>query len=525
MKEFIARYGGLLQGVVSGWDRLVLRGSLRALSFVGGMRQYLWEEQVLLKDFGSHVEQISRRLKEASVEEARRLGRPVRYLPSSKVSKEEIAQAWARERPNQYGLLGVMTGVEGCRSFEVHRNREARQLELVVRWRKCLFLYHYWQHPVFGMMSARIQSWFPFPIQVCLNGRAWLAEQMKAAGLRFARADNCFVWVEDFVRAQKLAQQQLRMRWVPMLREIRQALNPLHEEMFQRFRVNYYWSTYQSEWATDLVFRDAQPLRELYPGLVRHSMSTFGSGDVLRFLGRPVTLQGEVRRDCSAEVGSDLRHRPEGMRIKHRVDGNSVKAYDKAFTAQGSVLRVETTVNDHKLFRVYRPKEGDPQGPKAWRELRKGIADLARRAQVSQQVNDRYLRAWASLGNEARLVQYTERLERPVCWQGHRFRALHPFAAPDQALLQAISRNEFTLSGFRNPDLQALLFSGKAPNPDERKRRSARVSRQLRLLRAHGLIRKVPCQHRYHLTAFGRQAVTAILAAQQCKVSELARAA
>ncbi len=88
-------------------------------------------------------------------------------------------------------------------------------------------------------------------------------------------------------------------------------------------------------------------------------------------------------------------------------------------------------------------------------------------------------------------------------------------------MFEAISRGEWTVRGFRNADLQRLLFSGTAASVEEKRQRSARVSRQLRLLRAHHLIQKVPHENRYHLTEFGRPAVTAVLAARQASVSDL----
>jgi hypothetical protein len=130
------------------------------------------------------------------------------------------------------------------------------------------------------------------------------------------------------------------------------------------------WSTYQSEWAIDLVFRDAADLRRLYPRLVHHGMMTFSSPDVMRYLGKRISLSGDVPRGFSGEVVSDLKHRQEGMRIKHSVNGSSLKLYDKAFTVVGRVLRAEATVHHGDDFRVYRPKEGDPQGEMAWRQMR-----------------------------------------------------------------------------------------------------------------------------------------------------------
>jgi hypothetical protein len=85
---------------------------------------------------------------------------------------------------------------------------------------------------------------------------------------------------------------------------------------------------------------------------------------------------------------------PNGVKPKHRLNSNSVKLYDKAFTSYGSVLRAETTIHTTDDFLVYRPKEGGPQTDLAWRVLRSGIADLHRRAEVSRKAAERYLDAW-----------------------------------------------------------------------------------------------------------------------------------
>ena len=158
---------------------------------------------------------MSERLKQSSLGEARRLGRTLLYLRSSQIDKEAVARSIAAREKITHGVVCVLTCIEPCRSFEVDRNGETKKLELVPRLRKCLFLYHYWMHPVFGFMNARIQTWFPFPVQVCLNGREWLARQMDTQGLKYVREDNCFPWVEDFARAQQRLNQQIAIRWRP----------------------------------------------------------------------------------------------------------------------------------------------------------------------------------------------------------------------------------------------------------------------------------------------------------------------
>ena len=187
MEQFIAKHQDQIVGVLSGFDRLVMRGTLRSIAYGQGMSQYLWSNQILLKNFGVHVEQVSQRLKAASLAEVIAAGRPVRYLASSTVSKEQIARRIAAEDGITSGPVCVLTCVEPCRSFQIYRNRDTQHLELQARDRKCLFLYHYAVHPVFGFLNARIQTWFPFSIQICLNGREWLAHQMDAVGLGYLR--------------------------------------------------------------------------------------------------------------------------------------------------------------------------------------------------------------------------------------------------------------------------------------------------------------------------------------------------
>jgi hypothetical protein len=519
MQEFIARWGNRIVGTLSGFDRLVLRGSLPTISYAEGMRSYLDAAGVLLKDFGSHVQKVSDSIKSASVAAAIRLERPVRYLPSSRVSKEEIARE-ILEKDRVDGLICVLSSVEPCKTFDIHRNRDIKMLELVSRERKCLFLYHYWNDRNLGFMSARIQTWFPFQIQVCLNGREWLGRQMEGENLEYLAAGNCFPFIKDWEKAQELMNAQLNTNWPRLLDGIASQLNPIHETIFKARPIHYYWTTHQSEWAIDTVFRNSDELKRLYRRFVQHGMTTLGSVDVMRYLGKPVTLKGEVPKSFRGEATSTLKSREEGVRIKHVVNGNSVKLYDKAFTAKGSVLRAETTLQNGSDLRVFRPKEGDPKGPLAWRPMRRGVADLHRRAQLSEKAAQRYLDSFASIDDSTSVQELVAKLQKPASIGGRRVRALRPFDL-DRQILAAIARAEFTLTGFRNRDLQDLLFDSPPGSPAEQRRRSSSISRLLRILRAHGVISKTNHTHRYQLTAAGRQLVTAILSALRATTQQL----
>ena len=292
-------------------------------------------------------------------------------------------------------------------------------------------------------------------------------------------------------------------------------LNPAQGQIFKGFPVQYYWSGYQSEWATDIVFKSSAALAAIYPALVLHAMTTYSSPDVMRFLGR------RVHGSFQGQIVSHFKDRAEGVRIKHSVGGNSVKIYDKF----ARILRLETTMNDPYGFKVFRPKENDPGGPCSWRPLRYGVADFHRRAQVSQASNERYLDALAAVDTSVPLGELVGSICTPTTWKGQRVRALRPWSHEDLELFRAVTRGEFSVNGFRNRDLQALLFDSPANSPEEKRRRSSRVSRLLRMLRAHHLIRKVPSTHRYVLSPKGRDIMAAVLTAQRVTLEQLNKAA
>lgn len=520
MNEFIAKHQKDIMGISEGFDRLIFRGNLRALCGLPGMDQYLATEGVLYKEFGKHVEEVSKRIKQASLARAEREGRLIKPV-TPRTDKQKLAHAIASEQKIDRGLVCVLTSVEPCYAFYVHPNPEKKRLELGQRIRACQHIYQYWIHPTFGWLNARIQTWFPFRIQICMNGREWLTRQLDKAAMAYVRQGNCFAWMEDFQRGQRLLDRQLKANWPRWLNGLAQELNPIHKEIFSKFDVQYYWSVFQSEWALDVVFPDAAKLQRLFPKMVLQGITSFSCADVIRYLGRRVSLSGDIRKNFSGDVLSDVKQRPEGMRIKHGVNKNTVKTYDKAFTPVGNVLRFEVTIHNGDDFRVYRPKEGDPEGPMSWRKMRRGIADLHRRAEVSQKGVERYMNAMATIDDSTTIEELSKHLEQPVVVNGRRVRGLRLFNPDDRKLLQAVNRGEFTINGLRNRDLQRLFYPQPSTSPQEARRRCAWVSRRLRLLRAHGLLKKVQHTHRYDVTKAGRLIITAILTTCRATLAQL----
>lgn len=460
MQRFIQQHADQVTGVLSGFDRLRFRGTLRFLAYTQGMFSYLCH-------------------------------------------------------------IGVFSAVESCFSYEIRRDPHRRRLELRGRPQKCLHYYFYLQHPQFGFMSLRLQTWLPLSIHIALNGRLWLAQQLDAAGIGYRRVDNCFVELKDPQLAQALADQQLKTRWKSAFLRLLREFHPTHRELFRDDPLSYYWSLEQSEWATDVLFRTPEALAELYPRLLRYAGYNFSSAEVMRFLGRKLPAHGGVHGRFQGQVVSDISPRADHFRAKHRVDKNWIKMYDK----QQTVLRVETTINDVTDFKAFRRLEGQKSGSRQWLPLRKGTADIKRRARVSQAANERYLDALAGVSATRPLGELTKALCRPTELAGKRVRALQPWSPRDANLLAAISRPEFALNGFRNRDLREVLYADSTASPEETRRQSARITRQLRMLRAHGLILKVAHTHRYQLTAGGRIILAGLHAASRASAEQLAKLA
>ncbi len=495
----------------SGWDRVVFRGTLRMLAFAEGMAGYLSRIGVLLKHFGDHTQKMTDQLIQASVKRAEMAGRPVEYLPSPKTRKDDYARKIALKDGIADGLICVLACVEPCRSFEIYRNRNKKKLEIVSRNRKCKFLYHYWIDPQFGFMSARVQTWFPFSLQVCINGREWLSRRMDRQHMSYTRYDNSFPWIEDFPKAQKLFDRMQKINWSKALAVAGRQVHPAHGAMFRGLGFRYYWSAFQTEWATDTVFDSTETLAAIYPQLVRGAIATFDSRDVMRFLGH------RLRHNHEGQIVSDYAHRPEGVRVKHRAMGNSIKVYDKG----GSILRIEATINNPAAYRSYRPSETDPDGEKRWRVMRRGVADMYRRSEVSQAANDRYAEALASLDTTTPVGRLAADVCRPVRKKGVRYRPLRPFSKEDRTLLETISDEQYATAGFCNRDIAVRLYPTGSADSTVRGRLASKVSYRIRILRAHGLIRKSPGRRRYHITTKGRQIITGLLQVQHATLQQL----
>jgi hypothetical protein len=510
-QKFLDRHSADVIGVLAGFDRVLFRGSLLTISYAQGMDRLMHVFKIPFSGYKAFVLDVSKKLKEHVLQYAEQQGRPLIPLDSPTQSKEEVALRVLKDNPVREGLICILTCVEQCQTFAAHGNPKTKLLELQPARRRCLFYYFYYLDPAFGLMHVRLQSWLPLTIQVCLNGREYLARRLDQEGIGYDKRDNCFVHVDNLPRAQALLDELLDYDWQGFLTAYAHCVNPWSRPDNALGLRDYYWTFRQTEYATDVLFRDEKALAHIYPALVRHAVEQFDCPNLLRFLGR------RNLHSFRGKATTDRQCYPEGIRVKHRIDENFIKMYDK----QGSVLRIETLIENPRRFYVYRPVTRKGHERLAWVRMRKGLADLHRRVAVSRTANERYLDALAVVGKCAPTCEILDPVSRPVKSRGRRYRALRPLDKDEARLFAALLRGEFLIVGFRNRDLRTHLCP-QNQTPLECRHASARITRQLRLMRAHGLIRKVPRTFSYRVTPKGQHLMTTALKVRALDIGLLA---
>jgi hypothetical protein len=504
MDTFLTKHADLIHGSLSCFDRMIFKGYL-PLGHAGAMQGWLSQRGVLLKQFGAFVQKQAGRLKAHAAALAQREGRPLLYLKGYQ-RKEAVVDGIMKRDGVQEGLIGVLSAVEAGASFRLAWGEGRPRLERAVR--PCLCYYFYYQDPLFGRIGVRLQTWFPFTIQIYLNGHDWLERAMRKRGLEFEKEDNCFVRLGQAERAQALADRFVRLNWPVILNKLAATVNPLLKDLLKG--MEYYWVVDQAEYASDVMFKDAAGLQPLYAALLRQATLSFGAEEVMGFLGRKLApqFQGQVQTHST--------RRAPGARIKHRMKENWLKMYNKS----GVVLRIETVINCPYEFRVRRTGKRKGKEIIDWFPLTKGVAHLWRWREIMGAANARYLEALAGIENPAAAQRMLERVCEPVAYRGRRRRGINPLRQEDRALLKAVLRGEHCIHGLRNRDLAERLGLSKPADRDAARRQSARVTRQLHLLHAHGLIAKIPRSRRWRVTGRGAAIMGAAIHYRECALPE-----
>lgn len=489
-----------LQGTLTCVDRLIIHGHLSRLWFPNHMAYLLNGLGVhIARDFGRFVKQASSKVIARAEALAKKADRPFIYQDRVVHGKDDLARQIAARDGVKEGLICVFSTVEPAMCFGLVGGA------IRPRLRKCLHLYFYVIDRELGVIHIRLQTWFPFQIQVYLNGHEWLARQLERRGVGFERYENTFLSIEDLPLAQRLCQGFTRRRWTRLFDAFARRINPWLTVIQEKGFGSYYWCIDACEVSTDLMWRDRPRLLGILDELFDYALRAFSADDVVRFLGLK-------HRPKSGELETRHARRPEGRRIKHRIRQNWLKLYDK-----WSVLRIETVINNPADFRVlcFEPdRRGRRRG--VWKPMRKGIHNLWRYVQIAEATNRRYLDALAQVKPTAKAVAQLDSLCRPRVLDGQKFSRFNPVARADTYFFQAVLSGTHLINGLSNHDLQALLWNSQATDRKEARRRSQRVCRLIRKLRGHALLAKIQGRRRYRVTLRGRRLLSAALHYRHC---------
>lgn len=494
ISRFTQKFADAILSTLNCHDRVIFKGYLPYFRDDDLHRLSDWELRMRRKDFVPFLEDRSEEL----VAHAKQMaGEHYQYF-ESKPDKETLIRKKIQQRGVTEGLVAVLCCKETCRGVKLRHGEGKPTLSFTQRPQRVL--YYYILDPDFGLIHVRVQTFFPYTVQVYVNAHDWLARQMAKRHLGFTQEDNAFTRLDHPDKAQRHADRFSQLHWVKILDRWAHLVNPLLKQKWLQ-RGPYYWVIDQAEYSTDVLFRRCEDLQALFPRLIEHSLMHFSADDILKFLGRRLHPQfdGEVLTLCR-------KNRSPGTRIKHRMKGNWLKMYDKF----GMILRVETVINQPREFHVRRRRTRKGVAKMVWCPMNKGVSNFYRYLEVARASNQRYLDALAVVDAPATSARQLDRLSQPVAYRGRRRRGLNLLDVEEQKLFQAILCGEHRLNGFRNRDILDKLH-GPSRDPADHRRNMHRVSRHLQLLRAHGLIKKVPHCHRYQVTHKGEAVMTAAI--------------
>ena len=480
------RYGDRIAGVLCCYDRVVITGTVPVICYAEGMTRFLHARGIRIFDYPQFAQSLRDRVRDGAASLAARAGIGIEHIAKSHIRKEEVVARVLEQRGDHPGLVHIISAMEACDSYRPWHDKASGTTFVRPDSGKCLHYYFYFMDASLGLVYLRVPTWSPFRLQFYCNGHSWLARQMTAAGIGYTMADNAFVRIDDWSRAQQLADALSPDQLHRVLDHYAGQCCPVCDVFGQ----SYHWSLMQVEYATDLAFRSTKTLGPLYDQFIRQSVLSVKAEQVASFLGRRITAQ------LAQEIGSQFSTRIEGTCVKHRFGRSSIKMYDKC----GIVLRIQTTTNDVSFFKHHRKVE-HRDGPPT-RELapvKKTIYSLIDLREILHGCNRRYLAHLSALDDFAAGVRALDRVTKPHKVEEKTVKGINFFEPGDSALLHALQNPRVNIAGIRRGDLL----------PDLKMFTPNRLSRQLRRLLDLGVLKRVTGTYRYYLTKVGRAATAA----------------
>lgn len=491
-----------INGILETFDRMIINGYLLNLCNYRQFLYYLIQNDVKLKDFDKFALEQTNSLCKNIENYVKNNNSEITYLNSGKINKDEFARNIFSKISNKTGLITALSTVELCNTITVKPNYETQKLEVTSRPTKCKHYYFYYNDTEFGWMYLKIQTWFPYNVQIYINGREYLSKILDKENIKYEMYNNSFSYIENFDKAQESANGILNKKISDSFDGLVSQINNHLPNIKSIFSHSYYWCIDQCEFATDINFKSREDLNLFYKTLVETTYFTFSSEDIYSFFGRNVN---HIQKFKTGEIVSDLRNRYQGYRIKFKINNNQIKMYDK-----GNNLRIEVTINNPKDFKVLKTKENDETGEvietKEWIPMGKSIANLYRYVEISKSITKRYIEALPKINIDEVPISEIEKVSSSIIVNDRKYTGFNILQKDTLKLLSIISSGEYLINGFSNKNIRSKYFEVEITKKEINK-----LTRLLSKLKAHGIIKKVARKNKYYLTTKGRNITNSIL--------------
>ncbi|HUK99812.1 MAG TPA: MarR family transcriptional regulator [Nitrospirota bacterium] len=490
------RYQDKISGTLSCYDRMIMQGTLPGWCFDKGMTAFLYARQIKIFDYAQFAKALQEKVRENAERLANESGIDIEFIRKlGAFRKEARIKEIIRARGEQPSLVHIFSAMEACTSYKPWHDKNTGKTFLKYDSGKCLHYYFYFIDKTFGLCYLRVPTWAPFRLQFYMNGHNWLAAKLAKKKIPYVLRENAFLSIDNFPKAQELSDSI-------KVSDLHRALDGFAHKycpVGKEYGLTYHWSTMQVEYATDIVFKKQSDLHTLYEQIVRTAIHSVKPENIATFLGR------KLHGNYQGKMGNNFNTRIQGTRIKHHMGASSIKMYDKF----GSILRIETTTNDVSEFKHYREVQsriGDPVHKNA--PMKKNIYSLFDLAAIFKASNRRYLEFISTFDDQSAGIKNLDKISKTVETDDRSYKGFNLFSDDDLKLFEVLARGEFNINGLQNKSLRKQLPSVT----------SSTMTRILKRLHVHGIIRKVGKTYKYYVSRLGKAVIAAGLTIRNMSV-------
>lgn len=495
--EFLKKYSNKIEGSISCIDRMIISGTLERWGYVHAMVSYLFSNNIRVFDYPKFAKNFNEQIRNQIETKAKENGISIEHIRSpQRFDKESKVKEIIEKRGTHPGIVQIYTSMEICDSYQPWFDKTTKKATLNIRTTKCIHYYIYFIDKYLGLCFLRIPTWIPCRVQFYFNGHNLLAYKLQVNNINFEMQDNAFTKISDYQKAQELSDNIRAENLHQWLDKIINQYIPFLEQTSQSYR----WTLMQSEYSTDIIFKEQEDFKLLYEEIILKSIHSVKPENVATFFSR------KLAANYTQEVGGKYNKQIQGTRIKHFMGANNIKMYDKA----SKVLRVETTVNDIGEFKIFRDVlTQSGQVVQKFANMKKSIYSLYDLTKLCQSSNSRYLDFIASFEDISEGKKNLWKISKKETHNNRSYKEFNFFSEADAEILRALMSGAFNINGFRNKNLREIL---------KNKFNSAQMTRIIKRLHIFGLIKKVKNTFKYYTTKFGKKVIAAGLIVKEFNI-------